>query len=91
MSWDAITNAFIVNDIGLNAWEEVDIVVKGGNYGYTRREGPEQLLSAGGHRQPDQSGHALSKHRRARLLPASPILWRRSTRPFPTVTTKATP
>jgi hypothetical protein len=47
MSWDPITNTLIVDDIGLHSWEEVDIVVKGGNYGYAEREGPEQLFVGG--------------------------------------------
>ena len=44
MTWDAASKAFLVNDIGLHEWEEVDIVSKGGNYGYSEREGDEQLF-----------------------------------------------
>jgi hypothetical protein len=44
MTWDVPTNTFIVNDIGLHSWEEVDIVTKGGNYGYSAREGNEVLI-----------------------------------------------
>jgi glucose/sorbosone dehydrogenase len=44
MSWDAVSDKLIVSDIGLNTWEEVDIITKGGNYGYAEREGIEQLL-----------------------------------------------
>jgi len=44
MTWDAVTNTFLVNDIGVNSWEEVDIVTKGGNYGHAEREGNEQLF-----------------------------------------------
>jgi Glucose / Sorbosone dehydrogenase len=44
MSWDPVSNKLIVNDIGLDTWEEVDIVTKGSNYGYAEREGIEQLL-----------------------------------------------
>ena len=34
-------------DIGLNAWEEVNILTKGSNYGYAEREGTEQLFVGG--------------------------------------------
>jgi glucose/arabinose dehydrogenase len=49
MSWDVdphnpANNRLIVNDIGLNTWEEVNIVHAGGNYGYSEREG-NQVLS----------------------------------------------
>ena len=44
MSWDVPTNTFIANDIGLHDWEEVDIVTKGGNYGWAEREGNEQVF-----------------------------------------------
>ncbi|MEX2092905.1 MAG: PQQ-dependent sugar dehydrogenase [Pirellulales bacterium] len=52
MSWDVDpadpnNNHLIVSDIGLFTWEEVNIIHKGGNYGYSTREG-NQLLSAGG-------------------------------------------
>jgi hypothetical protein len=33
----------IANVIGLRTWEMVDIIHKGANYGYSLREGPEQL------------------------------------------------
>jgi hypothetical protein len=48
MDWDAATNTLLVNDIGLHSWEEVDIVAKGGNYGYSQREGDEVLIVPGG-------------------------------------------
>ena len=44
MTWDVPTKAFLVNDIGLHSWEEINIVVKGGNYGYAEREGNEQVF-----------------------------------------------
>jgi hypothetical protein len=44
MTWDVPTKAFLVNDIGLHFWEEINIVVKGGNYGYAEREGNEQVF-----------------------------------------------
>lgn len=33
----------LVEEIGLNAWEEVNIIRKGKNYGYSEREGPQKL------------------------------------------------
>ncbi len=48
MDWDPVTNTLLVNDIGLHSWEEVDIVTKGGNYGYSQREGNEVLIVPGG-------------------------------------------
>src|SRR5579864_2305155 len=44
MTWDVPSRTFIVNDIGLHDWEEIDIVSKGANYGYPEREGNEQLF-----------------------------------------------
>ena len=44
MAWDVPSKTLIVNDIGLHDWEEIDIVSKGANYGYSEREGNEQLF-----------------------------------------------
>jgi glucose/sorbosone dehydrogenase len=40
---DATNNRLIANSIGLHTWETVNIVHKGANYGYSRREGNETL------------------------------------------------
>ena len=55
MDWDAVTNTLLANDIGLHSWEEVDIVTKGGNYGYSPREGEEVLIVPGGGKTGTQS------------------------------------
>ncbi len=55
MDWDAETNTLLANDIGLHSWEEVDIVTKGGNYGYSQREGNEVLIVPGGGKTGTQS------------------------------------
>ncbi len=44
ITWDAPSNQIIENDIGLHSWEEVNLIHKGTNYGYSEREGPEQLF-----------------------------------------------
>src|SRR5262249_11356660 len=39
--WDPISNLIIETEIGLNSWEEVNIIHKGADYGYSEREGTE--------------------------------------------------
>jgi len=48
MSWDSVTNTLIANDIGFHDWEEVNVITKGGNYGWAEREGNEQVFVAEG-------------------------------------------
>lgn len=57
LSWDVDPkdpkkNYLIANVIGLLTWETVVIVRKGANYGYSEREGNEQLLAATNHTGP---------------------------------------
>jgi len=44
ITWDLETKTMFVNDIGLHYWEEIDVVTKGANYGYSEREGNEQVF-----------------------------------------------
>jgi hypothetical protein len=47
LAWDAVSRTFLVNDIGLHLWEEINVVSKGANFGYAEREGNEQLFVGG--------------------------------------------
>jgi hypothetical protein len=67
MDWDAATNTLLVDDIGLHSWEEVNIVTKAGNYGYSQREGNEVLIVPGGGKTGTQSNPQVS-------FPASDLL-----------------
>lgn len=46
--WDDPTDTLLVCEIGLHAWEEVNILQPGMNYGYPHREGPQRLIISTG-------------------------------------------
>ncbi|HHY84395.1 MAG TPA: PQQ-dependent sugar dehydrogenase [Verrucomicrobia bacterium] len=61
MSWDVETGALFVHDIGRFTFEEVNIVKKGGNYGWAAREGTRRFFPtiSGGDWPPGSDTHPL--------------------------------
>ncbi|MGE0405641.1 MAG: sorbosone dehydrogenase family protein [Candidatus Korobacteraceae bacterium] len=46
--FDTTSKQVLFNDIGFHNWEEVNVLRKGGHYGYAEREGHEQFFPADG-------------------------------------------
>jgi glucose/arabinose dehydrogenase len=47
ISYDATTDRIWVGDVGQRSWEEVDVIVNGGNYGWDCLEGTHDFIPAG--------------------------------------------
>lgn len=55
MSFDSMTGRLWLADVGQEMYEEINVVTKGGNYGWAERDGPTRLIAKGDSPQPSTS------------------------------------
>jgi hypothetical protein len=69
LSWDPVSGQLFEFEIGLTSFEEVNIIHKGENYGYSEREGTKQLNATGTGYNTAPPGYELSNIPNPDLLP----------------------
>ena len=81
MSFDRKTGQLWAGDVGQNVWEEIDLIEKGGNYGWNAREGFHEF--AGGKGTPPYIEPVVEYHHRAGVSVTGGVVYRGPAFPNP--------